>query len=79
MSMVGVAGAGADQIVVVDREATETDVRRIVVFAEGKAVVRLRPLSSGEETLTRPTHLDLGRIDPRRAHWFSISGRRSIG
>ena len=75
MGMVGVTGPDAYQIVIVDHEATEGDVRRIVVIAEGEAVVRLGPISPGEETLPRPTQLDVRDRDPRRAHWFSIAAR----
>jgi hypothetical protein len=73
MGMVRVTGSDAHPVVIVDHETTEGDVRRIVVLAEGKAVVGLGPISPGEETLPRPTDLDARDRDPRRAHWFSIA------
>jgi hypothetical protein len=75
MGMVGIAGPDAYQVVIVDHETTEGDIRRIVVTAEGEAVVRLGPVSPGAETLLRPVQLDVRDSDPGRAHWFSIAAR----
>ena len=74
MCMIGIAGSYAYQMIIVDHQATEVDVRRIVVFAEGEAVVGLGPISPGEESLLCPTQLDI-RSDPWRTHCFSIAGR----
>lgn len=74
MGMVRVSGAYAYQVVIVDHHATEGDIRRIVVFAEREAVIRLGPIRPGEESLLCPTQLDI-RSDPWRAHCFSIAGR----
>src|SRR4029453_12203700 len=73
MRMVGVAPPDADPIIVVDHEATEADVRRIVVFAEGEAVVGLCPVGSGEEALPSPPQLNVWCASPRHTHWFSIA------
>ena len=81
MRMVGIARSGAYQVVVVDQQLTEGDVARVVVLAEGEAVVGFGPVGAGEETLLRPTQLNARRNDPRRAHWFSIAGlvkRRAV-
>jgi hypothetical protein len=75
MSMVRVAGTDAYQMIIVDHEGTEVDVRRIVVFAEGKAVKGLGPISSGEETLLCAAQLNARGGAPRRSHWFSIAVR----
>jgi hypothetical protein len=79
MSVVGVAAPDTYQIIVVDHEAAEVDVRRIVVFAEGEAVVGLCPIGSGQETLPCPSQLDLWCSGPRRTHWFSIAAGGNIG
>ena len=73
MGMVGVTGPDTYQMIIVDHEATEGDVRRIVVFTEGKAVVRLGPISAGEEALLCPTQIGARGGGPRRTHCFSIA------
>ena len=75
MRVVRVAGPDAYQMIIVDHEPTEVDVRRIVVFAEGKAVKGLGPIGSREETLLRAAQLDARGGAPRRSHWFSIAVR----
>jgi hypothetical protein len=74
MGMVRVTGSYAHQVIIVDHQATEGHVRRIVMLAERKAVVGRGPISPAEGTLLRPTQLDV-RNDPRRTHGFSIAGR----
>src|SRR4029453_5563416 len=77
--MVRIAGSGAYHIVVVDQKTTEGDVARVIVLPERKAVVRLGPVSPGQETQPRATQLNARRIRPRRTHWFSIADRRNRG
>jgi hypothetical protein len=72
--MVRVTGPDAYQVIVVDHEAAEADIRRIVVFTEGEAVVGLGPVGSSQETLACPSQLDVWRASARRTHWFSIAG-----
>src|SRR4029077_16167035 len=72
--MVGVARAGTYQVLVVDQQLTERDVARVVVLAEGEAVLGFGPIGTGEETLLRPTQLNARGNHPRRSHWFSIAG-----
>src|SRR4029453_15128650 len=77
--MVRIAGSGAYHIVVVDQKTTEGDVARVIVLPERKAVVRLGPVSPGQETQPRATQLNARRTRRRRTHWFSIAGRRNRG
>src|SRR5512132_1645604 len=72
MRMIGIAGPCAYQIVIVDQQRPKGDVAGIVMLAEGEAVVSFGPVGPREETQPRSTHLNAGRLDPRRAHWFSI-------